>query len=82
MAGSLVASIVTLTVTALVFSQTLMPQLVNGVNASFYLYANSTGGAGTTYTTNAAAFSLWGTSQILAVVGFLFIVLAVFGIAI
>lgn len=64
--GSLIGGIVSLTVIAIVFSQVLMPTLVN---------TNTTGW-------NSSASSLWGTSQIISVVGWIFVLLAVFGIAV
>jgi hypothetical protein len=66
MAGSIIGGIVSLAVVAIVFAQVLMPTLV------------------TTNTTawQASATSLWGTSQIISVVGFIFVLLAVFGIAV
>ena len=66
MAGSLIGGIVSLTVVAIVFAQVLMPTLVT---------TNTT-------TWNSSASSLWGTSQIISVVGFIFVLLAVFGIAV
>lgn len=62
--ASVIAGIVSLTVTAIVFAQVLMPTLV------------------TTNTTSwqTSAGSLWGTSQIIAVVGFIVLLLTVFGI--
>ena len=62
--ASLIGGIVGLTVVAIVFAQVLMPTLV------------------TTNTTawNSSAASLWGTSQIISVVGFIFVLLMVFGI--
>jgi hypothetical protein len=61
---NIVAGIVSLTVVAIVFANVLMPTLVT---------TNTT-------TWQSSATSLWGTSQIIAVVGFIFILLAVFGI--
>ena len=55
-----------LTVVAIVFAQVLMPTLVT---------TNVTGW-------QPSASSLWGTSQIISVVGFIFVLLAVFGIAV
>jgi len=66
MAGSIIGGVVSLTVVAIVFAQVLMPTLVT---------TNTT-------TWNTSAGSLWGTSQIISVVGFIFVLLAVFGIAV
>lgn len=62
--ASVIAGIVSLTVTAIVFAQVLMPTLVG---------TNTTGW-------QSSAGSLWGTSQIIAVVGFIVLLLTVFGI--
>jgi hypothetical protein len=62
--ASVISGIVSLTVTAIVFAQVLMPTLVN---------TNTTGW-------NTSASSLYGTSQIIAVVGFIVLLLTVFGI--
>lgn len=62
--ASVISGIVSLTVTAIVFAQVLMPTLVN---------TNTTGW-------NSSASSLYGTSQIIAVVGFIVLLLTVFGI--
>ena len=62
--ASVIAGIVSLTVTAIVFAQVLMPTLVT---------TNTT-------TWQSSAASLWGTSQIIAVVGFIVLLLTVFGI--
>lgn len=62
--ASVISGIVSLTVTAIVFAQVLMPTLVN---------TNVTGW-------NSSASSLYGTSQIIAVVGFIVLLLTVFGI--
>lgn len=70
---SVIHGVVGLTVTAIVFSQVLMPTLATGLNSTFNI-------SGAEYTTNASAFSLWGTSQIIAVVGFIVLLLGVFGI--
>lgn len=61
---SVIHGVVGLTVTAIVFAQVLLPTLV------------------TTNTTawNSSAASLWGTSQIISVVGFIVLLLGVFGI--
>jgi hypothetical protein len=61
---NIVAGIVSVTVFAIVFANVLMTTLVT---------TNTT-------TWQSSATSLWGTSQIIAVVGFIFILLAVFGI--
>ena len=63
--GSIIGGIVSLTVVAIVFSNVLMPTLVS---------ANTTGW-------QSSASSLFNTSQIIAVVGWIFVLLAVFGIS-
>jgi hypothetical protein len=75
MAGSIIGGIVSLAVVAIVFAQVLMPILVTGLNAT---YTTSAG----VFTTNASAVTLWSTSQIISVVGFIFVLLAVFGVAV
>lgn len=64
MATGLLGGIIALTVTAILFANVLMPTIVD-TNTS---------------TWNTSAASLWGTNQIILVVGFLFVVMAVFGI--
>lgn len=63
--GSIIGGIVSLTVVAIVFSNVLMPTLTA---------TNTTGW-------QSSATSLWNTSQIIAVVGWIFVLLAVFGIS-
>jgi hypothetical protein len=75
MAGSIIGGIVSLAVVAIVFAQVLMPVIVTGVNTTYNI-------SGTVYTTNASALSLWNTGQVISVVGFIFVLLAVFGIAV
>ena len=62
--ATVINGIVSLTVTAIVFAQVLLPTLV------------------TTNTTawQSSAASLWNTSQIISVVGFILLILGVFGI--
>ena len=62
--ATVINGIVTLTVTAIIFAQVLIPTLVD---------TNTT-------TWNASAASLWGTGQIISVVGFIVLLLGVFGI--
>ena len=64
MAAGLLGGIIALTVTAILFANVLMPTIVN---------TNTTGW-------QSSATSLWGTSQIISVVGFIFVLMAVFGI--
>jgi hypothetical protein len=75
MAGSIIGGIVSLAVVAIVFAQVLMPVLVTGYNTTYNI-------SGTIYTSQASAVSLWTTSQVISVVGFIFVLLAVFGIAV
>lgn len=79
MAGSIIGGVVSLAVVAIVFSQVLMPQLVSGIT-TYNTTFNST--VNNVWATNTGAVSLWSTSQIIAVVGFLFVLLAVFGVAV
>lgn len=62
--ATVINGIVSLTVTAIVFAQVLMPTLVT---------TNTTGW-------NTSASNLWGTTQIITVVGFVILILSVFGI--
>ena len=62
--ASLIGGIVGLTVVAIVFAQVLMPTLVTTNTTSW----------------NTSAASLWSTGQIISVVGFIFVLLMVFGI--
>lgn len=64
MASGLLGGIIALTVTAILFANVLMPTIVG---------TNTTGW-------QSSASSLWSTSQIISVVGFIFILMAVFGI--
>jgi hypothetical protein len=66
MAGSMIGGIISLAVVAIIFAQVLLPTLVT---------TNTT-------TWNSSAGSLWGTSQIISIVGFIFVLLAVFGVAV
>ena len=62
--ATVINGIVSLTVTAIVFAQVLMPTLVN---------TNTTGW-------NTSASNLWSTTQIISVVGFVILILSIFGI--
>ena len=62
---NMVAGIISLAIVAIVLAQVLMSTLVTTNTSS--------------WTTSAA--SLWGTSQIIVIAGFLFVILGVFGLS-
>ena len=78
--ATVINGIVSLTVTAIVFAQVLMPTLVTGINSTYCTAYNATGSCVSLYTTDSSALSLWSTTQVIAVVGFVLLILAVYGI--